>query len=425
MNYTQRILQILNKPLLKDIKEGHKGWAYYKHRRVICGWEIGFHVPLNSSYEEAQKCLPALIATCGKEVELINFKGLLVCRIIEKDWPFPLRYKKEHLKQNQLLIGYDRLMQPVYHPLNVHILEGGASGAGKTDWQRWIAYQLLLQGYEVYICDMKGYSFSPFEGLVTVADDLKSCRKILMGLVKELERRKAVIQSREFGNREETVATFKPIVVLIDEAADLSPSQYAARTLDKELAFECDYAIGFIGRKGREPKVFCIYGTQRPDARVINKQFKDNVEASIAFRTKDHFGSQIIIDRPGAEKINPKDKGRCIYSHGEDILVQTPYIGGDREWERLLAPLKKGMIIENGNSKRSNKERSYTEGSFTSSDSSHGSDSKTIQFKLQSAKEGFSAPSGSASGKTNRMGMAQENKNMASNTQGPTDDEWI
>jgi DNA segregation ATPase FtsK/SpoIIIE-like protein len=304
-------------------------------------------------------------------------------------------------------------------------LEGGASGAGKTDWQRWIAYQLLLQGYEVYICDMKGYSFAPFEGLVTIADDLKSCRKILLWMVKELERRKAVIQSREFGNREDTIATFKPIVVLIDEAADLSPSQYAAKTTDKEWAFDCDYAIGFIGRKGREPKVFCIYGTQRPDARVINKQFKDNVEASIAFRTKDHYGSQIIIDRPGAEKIDPKDKGRCIYSHGEDILVQTPFIGGDKEWEKLLAPLKKGMIIENGNSKRTNKERNYTEGSFTSTDSANRSDSKTIHLQLKSAKESFTAPSGPAPRKTDRMGVAQKIKNMETYSQGPDDDEWI
>ncbi|MEC0265167.1 hypothetical protein [Paenibacillus anseongense] len=324
-----------------------------------------------------------------------------------------------------MLIGYDRLLQPVYHPLNVHILEGGASGTGKTDWQRWIAYQLLLQGYEVYICDMKGYSFSPFEGLVTIADDLNSCRKILMSMVKELERRKVVIQSKEFGNREETVATFKPIVILIDEAADLSPSQYAAKTKDKEMAFDCDYAIGFIGRKGREPKVFCIYGTQRPDARVINKQFKDNVEASIAFRTKDHFASQIIIDRPGAEKISPKNKGRCIYSHGEDILVQVPYIGGDDAWEKLLVPLKKGMIIKNGNSMRTYKERNYTEGSFTSSDSSHRSDSKTIPKQLQSTKEGFTTFTGTTTGKVNRMGVAQTVKNMAANTQRPPDDEWV
>lgn len=425
MNYTRRILKVLNKPLQKDIKEGRKGWTYYKHRRVICGWEIGFHVPISSSYEKAVECLPALIATCGVVVEILNYKGLIVCRIIEKDWPKKLRFNKEHLKLNQLLIGYDRLLQPVYHPLNVHILEGGASGTGKTDWQRWIAYQLLLQGYDIYICDMKGYSFAPFEGLVTVVDDLKKCRKVLLSLVKELERRKTVIQSRKFGNREETIATFKPIVVLIDEAADLSPSQYAAKTLEKELAFDCDYAIGFIGRKGREPKVFCIYGTQRPDARVINKQFKDNVEASIAFRTKDHFASQIIIDRPGAEKIDPKDKGRCIYSHGEDVLVQVPYIGGDREWERLLAPLKKGMIIENGSSKRTDKKRNYTEGSFTSADSENGSDSKTIPLELQSSKESFTASSGSVTGKSNRMGMAQKSENLEANPQRVDDDEWI
>lgn len=379
MNYTQRILQVLN----RAIKDGQPRYTYNKQRRVVCGVEIGFNVPLGLSYEKALECLPALVATCGHEVELISYKGLIVCRVIEKDWPFPLRFDPKDLKPDELLMGYDRLMQPVYHPLNVHILEGGASGAGKTVWQKWIVYQLLLQGYKVVICDMKGYSFDAFEGLVTLAEDLPSCKKELTKLVNELEWRRKVIKSKERGSKEETIATFQSIVVIIDEAADLAPVQYAAGTQDKADAFVCDHAIGFIGRKGREPKVFCIYGTQRPEAKIINKQFKDNVEASVAFRCNDHYASEIIIDRPGANLISPKSKGRFIYKHGEYILVQTPFIGEDREedWRKLLRPLRT-VVVNGGSSKRKDPQRESVDGSFTHANSPNGSNSEAIPKRL-------------------------------------------
>lgn len=390
MDYLKRILHILNYPLMKKKKDGFtKGWQYKASRRVVCGLEIALTVPLDSSYGDALKCLPALVASCGREIELLNYKGTVVIRIIEKDWVHPLRFNPKHLFKNKLLIGYDRLLQPVYHPLNVHILEGGASGAGKTDWQRWIAYQLLLQGYEVYICDMKGYSFDPFEGLVKIADNLKSSAIILRSLVYELEKRKEIIKSKVHGTREQTIATFKPIVILIDEAADLSPVQYARDSDEKQLATLCDYCIGYIGRKGREPKVFCIYGTQRPDMKTINKQFKDNVEAAIAFRTKDHYASQIIIDRPGAELISPDTPGRCIYSHGgKDILLQVPYIGGDAEWEKLLYPIKKRMGIHGDISKRLVEERKHTANSNKSTDSHNPTNSNVVPFEQLTAKKG-------------------------------------
>jgi hypothetical protein len=385
MNYLPKILHVLNAPLQKQIKDGiTKGYTLaHPPRKVVCGVEYGLRVSNCSSYEKAVECLPALVAACGCEVELLDYAGLLVVRVIEKDWDKELKFNPKHLKKEFLLIGYDRLLEPVYHPFTVSMLEGGASGSGKTDWQRWICYQCLLQGYEVYICDMKGYSFSPFDGLVTdLAEDLENCARILEKLVKEIEDRKQIIKSKVFGERDETIATFKPIVVFIDEAADLAPSEYA-KGADKLLAARCDRAISIIGRKGREPKVLCIYATQRPSKDIVNKQYKSNCEASIAFRTNDHYESQIIIDRPGAEDISPENRGRCLYKFGKVTLVQVPYIGKDKEWKALLAPLKT-EVINGGTSKKSDKKRTNLEGSFRSTDSNDGANFPTVHERISS-----------------------------------------
>jgi hypothetical protein len=218
------------------------------------------------------------------------------------------------------------------------MLEGGAAGSGKTDWQRWVAYQLIRQGYHVWILDLKGYSFFPFEGIpnVTIAKSLPASLIMLEQAQTLLEKRKEIIDK---ARTREVIKSFVPLVIMIDEAASLAPSQYPAGML-KEQAKKCDMIIGLLGCQSREPKIFVIYGTQRPDMTVINKQFKANVEASVAFRTKDHFNSQIILDRAGAEKISPDTPGRCIYSHGKDHLLQVPFIGGDTEWDALLNPLK-------------------------------------------------------------------------------------
>lgn len=419
MDYLKRILYVLNHSLQKKIKDGFtKGWQYKSSRLVVCGVEIALTVPIDSSYEDAQKNLPALVATCGKEVELEDYKGVLVVRIIEKDWPDSKKlFNPKHIRKDKLLMGYNRMLEPVYHPLNVHILEGGAAGSGKTDWQRWIIYQLLLQGYTVFVCDLKSYSFFPFEGLLTIATDLNQSRNVLKSAVNEMQKRKETVMKHR---SREVIKTFKPIVIMIDEAASLSPSQYGGK--EKAIAKECDQYIALLGQQSREPKIFVIYGTQRPDMNIINKQFKANVEASVAFRTKDHFNSQIIIDRKGAELISPKTPGRCIYSHGTDTLLQVPYIGGDNEWTQLLQPLKEARTHGN-DSQSANQERQHPDSTIPCSNSDNAANSKVIPFKQFAIKKGESTPSGTGKGEAGGVGVAPPSKDMETKPKGPSTDD--
>lgn len=334
----RRILIILNKLVVSDIKaKSSKGFAHIKSRRVSCGSEHAFRMPIGMDYKKVRRQLGALSASMGAVVEMDNHFGVVVVRVVEQDFPAAVQFDSADLPRDRLLIGYNRSMEPIYHPLNVHLLVAGASGAGKTDFLRWVMLQLLLQKYEVKVVDMKGFSFMPFDHLPTVevATNLNSAAKLLDSAYAEMVRREELIKK----TRDRSLTKeFTPLAVIIDEAAQIAPAQINDKEA-KEVAKFCDEICARIAQKGREPRVFLFYCTQRPDRSVINPQVKANVEASIAFRTKTLSNSMIILDRPGAETIPVNAPGRCIYAGQQDYLLQVPYIGDDAAWEKLLSEM--------------------------------------------------------------------------------------
>lgn len=420
MDYVRNIITVLNQPLQKQIKDGFtRGWIYTKSRRVVCGVEIGFRVPRGCSFEDVENSIESIAATCGKEIEIEDYKGVIVVRVIEKEWPHPMQFNPKHILKDQLLIGYNRMLEPVYHPLNVHMLIAGASKAGKTDALRWFAYQFLCQGYEVWICDLKGYSFFPFEELVHIAKDLESSKQTLASAITELKRRRDII---DIHRSRDIIKTFTPLVIIIDEAASLAPSQHSGKM--REHAKQCDEFISLLGQQSREPKIFCLYATQRPDMNIINKQFKANVEASIAFRTKDQINSQIILGRPGAEKISPSTPGRCLYAYDRDYLLQVPFIGEDSEWDKLLIPLKT-EVVNDGESKNSDQKRNIIDGSFEGSNSNVRTIEPSIFEQLAAHEKLQSDSGGFGKGKVNQGGMVAQGKTLAIDSKGATTAEFF
>lgn len=334
----RRIQLILNKLVSSDIKsKSSKGFQHVRSRRVSCGTEHAFRLPIGMDFKKLLRSTGALSANLGTPVELENRYGVVVVRVIERDFPKEMPFQREHLRGDALLIGYNRFWEPIYHPLNVHLLVAGASGAGKTDFLRLALLQLVCQKYAVKIVDMKGFSFFPFERLpdVAVASNMLDAARVLGAAYNEMVRREELI--KKYRDRSLTTV-FQPLTVIIDEAAQIAPEQTNDKEM-KEVAKFCDEMCARISQKGREPKVFLIYCTQRPDRKVINPQVKANVEASIAFRTKTVSNSMIILDRPGAETIPVGAPGRCIYAGAQDYLLQVPYIGDDTAWEKLLSEM--------------------------------------------------------------------------------------
>lgn len=414
MDVAKQLYSTLNRLAETDVKMGRtSGFQYIDSRPVVCGSEHAFRIPRGFSTRQIENAIDTLIAAVGAPVELIDRGGAVIVRVVETDLPKVIRPRLADVKPDRLLIGYNRLQQPIYHPLNAHILCGGASNAGKTDGLRWWLYQLHHQGYDIRIADLKGFSFFPFERLprVRIAKTLPEAHDMLIESVVELEERKErVIRSRS----RDIIRTFQPVVFVIDEAAALAPKQNSGRS--RKLAESCDEAIAYFGQQAREPQMVMLYCTQRPSVDVINLQFRANVEAMIAFRTRDKENSRLIIGKEGAERISPTTPGRCIYAYDRDHTLQVPYVGGDSEWDAFLKPLRT-EVIEGGSSKRAETPRQYIDGVIAGSSSNNAAVSGT-ERRARSAEESVGPVTGNGGRRARPVGISRQGKDMGSNARG-------
>lgn len=401
------------KELLLALNQIAKGFSYVDSRTVRCGSEHAYRLPMGKCMHDVQTRLDSLVAAVGCPVELIDRGGVVIVRVVETDFPRFLPFSHDHLKDDRLLIGYDRLMAPVYLRL-MHQLIGGASGAGKTMLIRFLLFQLVRMGAIIKIVDLKGFSFFPFEVFpnVTIAKNLPEASDLLHEAAVELEEREnRIIRTRDRG----LTKSFKPYVIIIDEAAQIAPKTHTGKM--KEYARFCDETCARISQKGRESKVVQLYCTQKPSHDIVNGQVKANVESSIAFRTNNHYESKIILDDNGAEKISILTPGRCIYKAERFHTLQVPFIGEeDRDWDKLLLSLKV-EVIEHGNSRRAEPQREYIEGSFTGANS----DNKTVIIPKQfagSEKESIKRTKGAGSRQIGAREIPPARKNMVSHSKG-------
>lgn len=349
MTYRYRIQNVLNRVIKVADRKNGQHFRFITERSLDTVYESAWLVPAGYSILNVRPRLKTISAACGAIVELDDRGGVIIIRVVIEDLPKHVHFVESDLRPDRLLIGYYRQREPVYHPLHSHLLVGGASGAGKTDFLRLVIYQLVLQGYDVRIVDMKGFSFMPFEAVpgITVARNPIEAMEMLAKTFRELERREQLVIQRR--NRD-IIKSFRPIVMIVDEAAQIAPGQNSGDA--RKIAKVCDEYCAKISQKGREPRVQLIYCTQRPDADIVNPQVKANVEAAIAFRCKTRTNSTIILDRPGAEEISPDTPGRCIYSSTRDIMTQVPYVGDDDDWNELLIPLKTEVEYEGRSTRR-------------------------------------------------------------------------
>lgn len=324
-------------------------WIYIDGREREGSFELVFRVPVGYAAGDLEKQSDALFAACGAPVEVKDYAGAVIVKVLPEDFPEVIPYEESFFDclqdKDELLLAFDRQGKPLIHHLKVpHMMIAGMSGYGKTDLERWILFQLIHRytpkECEIWIVDLKGFSFMPFKDIPHIPSgkivrDLAGAKLLLEQAVKVMEDR-----SREVWNSGDRskAKSFKRLFVVIDEAYMISPS--VVSKADKELALACDAAAAKISGTGREARVGLMYCTQRPDATIINPLVKQNMDCTLCFKTKSETNSMIVLDRPGAERLPQGRPGRLLYSRDGLIEAQVPYIGEDDAWSVLLDPFK-------------------------------------------------------------------------------------
>jgi S-DNA-T family DNA segregation ATPase FtsK/SpoIIIE len=192
----------------------------------------------------------------------------------------------------------------------------------------------------VLLVDLKGgMEFAMFGELphlwVPIVSDMPELMPALDDLLAELERRQemfraAGVVSLRHWNESRQAERLPYIVAFIDEFGEVS-RPVAESSSDKargpSAKQQAHGAFSRLARLGRALGIHIIACTQRPDADVMPGQIKDQLPATVAFRTRSETNSHILLgDKNGAAANLPRVRGRAIFQWVDEDEVQAPFI---------------------------------------------------------------------------------------------------
>lgn len=217
-----------------------------------------------------------------------------------------------------ILLGQDMSGKRVWMDLaqNPHMLIAGTTGSGKSTLLHTIIANLFnYNDVIVKLIDPKRIEFAEYDAKcdLHVAYTYTEAFALLEQLQDLMEYRYELIRSGQSN------VTLKPVVVMVDEFADLIMQ-------DKDNMFHD--IICRLAQKCRAAHIYIILATQRPSVNIVSGSIKANFPARIACRLPSNVDSKVILDASGAANLLGKGDAllRDNFRHMErfQIAYTTP-----------------------------------------------------------------------------------------------------
>lgn len=225
--------------------------------------------------------------------------------------------------------------------LSPHLLVGGVTGSGKSEWLRSAIAGLLITNtpstLRFVLIDPKKTAFadlagSPFlwrTGALIDSPD-SAVYDLLQDLIEEIGRRNELLKQNGADDlasyRHKTGDSLPRIVCVVDEFADLLLAG------PKKQRDEFEQGFNRIAQVGRAAGVHLVLATQRPSRQVVSGLLKANLPGKIALKVSNRYDSIVLIDQSGAQ--NLLGKGDLIFTTGGDpIRLQSPWLSEDERAE--------------------------------------------------------------------------------------------
>jgi len=174
---------------------------------------------------------------------------------------------------------------------NPHMIISGTTGSGKSTLLHNIIANLHhYNDVDLLLVDPKRIEFGLYQNIksLNVYFSYDEAMSVLDCALRIMDFRYELIRSGQSAGK------LKPIVIIIDEFADLIMQ-------DKNDQFYL--ALCRLAQKCRAAKIHIILSTQRPSVNIINGTIKANFPARIACRVASHIDSKVILDSVGAENL--------------------------------------------------------------------------------------------------------------------------
>lgn len=208
-----------------------------------------------------------------------------------------------------------------------HGLVTGSTGSGKTYFLSYIVQTLMEQQATVKICDPKMSDLYQM-GLHLNLDSQYSINgidKILRLAVEEMERRQGIMfgeGSKGFGLNYLDY-NLPPYFVLFDEVGAFMSR---AETENKTVANSVKARLNNIVLMGRQLGIFIILSTQRPDAKYISGDIRDNLSLRLALGSMSDDGKRMVFGSEGKDLILGEfETGKGFIFLDGTTLTPIPY----------------------------------------------------------------------------------------------------
>lgn len=296
------------------------------------GWLLKLTVPYGISIEHFVKMQRAYEMALNAEVEFEVRKGLLWMYVYDQEIPERIKFKlpEDNDMAIPIVIGKSRSGLEVCDLVDgPHMLVGGTTGYGKSNFLHTLVISLLVLRPDVrlVVIDMKRMEFDLYKNHVEYAYSLGHATKVISLLHQEVFRRQEFLSQAECSDIRNYEGDDCPYYVLvIDEFAQFSPELTTDNQEKKARKFIHNKLVEMVCL-ARSVGIHVILCMQRPDAKVLPGQIKQNVGPVVAFRCMNDINSKILLGSSGAEFLPGDLKGRAIYQFGShERELQVPYL---------------------------------------------------------------------------------------------------
>jgi S-DNA-T family DNA segregation ATPase FtsK/SpoIIIE len=300
--------------------------------------ERGFHMTLNGG-RDAEYILRELLEREGMIPK--DKSRILPDRAFFGDSP-------SHKIWNHFPLGLDGNDEEVIWDPTVapHILLAGSCGSGKSVVQRNIIFHCIQNSdkWSVIGIDLKQVELSPYKKYDSTVESIATTFEEAFEAIEEAHQRMfdryEVMEKQGVNNYQDLVEAPRALMLVIDEAYVLL-APIGRKTLEQEkeepLREIMSKKLEEIARLGRAAGIHLSISSQRPDAKILHGEFKQNLSARLAMGRMSPPASAITLDNDQATKIHGAVKGRGYFQEfGEGAYFQAYFAPSDWLDEWLL-----------------------------------------------------------------------------------------
>lgn len=203
-----------------------------------------------------------------------------------------------------------------------HLLIAGVTGSGKSVTQRTLLLHALQSPeWRIVLIDPKRVELSSYKShpnVARVATELEESLQLIEQIEQEMQSRYITMQENGVNFFKDLPNPPHAVLLMIDETfALLSPTGIKTDEgkVQDEMKGRIGILIGSIARLGRASGIHMMLATQRPDAKVLPGEVKNNLDARIAQGRMDTTPSLMVLDSDEATRI-PDIRGRAVLRTG-------------------------------------------------------------------------------------------------------------